>query len=92
MSPFLESTPPVLQLENPSPKPADPGECYATVNFTMPTGSDDSGHVLVSSDGRYNSGDQFPVGETKVDFTAVDPSDNIARAHVMIVVTGMYEI
>ena len=62
------------------------------MNFTIPEGSDNSGYVLVTGDSEYNPGDEFDVGETKVEFTAVDPSDNIARAHLMVEVNGTYEI
>ena len=61
----------------------------ATVLWTPPTASDNSGEaVTLTSD--YSPGDAFLIGATTVTFTATDTSGNIATSSFTVVVTGKY--
>ncbi|GMQ24093.1 hypothetical protein Aoki45_07750 [Algoriphagus sp. oki45] len=54
----------------------DSGSCGAIVNWTPPTGTDNSGSVTLTSN--FEPGSSFPVGTTVVTYTATDPSGNSA--------------
>jgi uncharacterized protein YjdB len=54
----------------------DPGTCGAIVTWTPPTASDNSGSVDLESN--FEPGDFFPVGTTRVTYTATDPAGNQA--------------
>ena len=61
----------------------------ATVSWTPPTASDNSGEaVTLTSD--YGSGAMFPIGTAIVTYTATDSYGNIATATFYVVVTGTY--
>jgi hypothetical protein len=52
----------------------DPGVCQATVNWQLPTATDNCPNVtLISS---HDSGDIFPIGTTTVVYTATDAAGN----------------
>ena len=62
----------------------------ATVSWTPPTASDNSGEaVTLTSD--YGSGDIFPIGTTTVTLTAIDSYGNTATSTFSVVVTGKYD-
>ncbi len=63
----------------------DEGQSYATVNWSEPSATDDASVITFSSD--YSSGDQFPIGETEVTYTATDAAGNKTTASFTIKVT-----
>ena len=63
----------------------DPGQCTATVNWAVPTASDNCGISTFTSN--FNSGDVFPVGTTTVTYTAVDSAGNTATCTFNVTVT-----
>ena len=65
----------------------DSGVATATVSWTDPTASDNSGSVSLS--GSKNSGTDFPIGMTTVTYTATDGSGNsISICFFVVTVTG----
>ena len=61
----------------------------ATVSWTPPTASDNSGEaVTLTSD--YSPGDTFPIGTTTVIYTATDAYGNNSTSTIIVVVTGKY--
>ncbi len=54
----------------------DPGFCFATVNWDVPTATDNCGFVTVT--GSHLPGTIFPVGTETVTYTATDSSGNSA--------------
>ncbi|XP_022090907.1 hyalin-like [Acanthaster planci] len=50
--------------------PTDPRQPTAHVDWTPPTAEDNSGHVLLTSN--FGPGERFPLGQTKVIYTAED--------------------
>ena len=65
----------------------DSGKATATVTWTAPTASDNSGGsvTLVASHGR---GGSFPIGTTSVTYTADDVYGNSASDSFAVTVTG----
>jgi uncharacterized repeat protein (TIGR01451 family) len=63
-----------------------PGGGFATVTYTDPTATDDSGSVTVSCD--RPSGSSFPVGTTTVICTATDLASNTALCSFTVSVSG----
>jgi len=51
-----------------------PGSCDAVVNWTPPTASDNCN--LASFTGNHNPGDIFPLGLTKITYSAIDDNGN----------------
>ena len=67
----------------------DSGLPNATVSWTPPTASDDSGEaVTLTSD--YSPGDAFSIGTTTVTYTATDAFGNTATSSFNVVVIGEY--
>ena len=64
----------------------DAGVDNATVTWTEPTVTDNSGVLTLTSD--YQPGDQFPIGVTLVTYTASDPNGNIAMLSFHVNVSG----
>ena len=62
------------------------GLAYAVVTWTEPTVTDNSGVLTLTSG--YQSGDQFPIGDTLVTYTASDLAGNIATLSFHVNVTG----
>ena len=61
----------------------------ATVSWTPPTASDNSGEaVTLTSD--YESGDIFPIGTTTVTYIGTDSYGNTATSSFNVVVIGKY--
>ena len=61
----------------------------ATVSWTPPTASDNSGEVVtLTSD--YSPGDTFHIGTTTVTYTATDTYGNTATSTFNVVVIGKY--
>ncbi|MDT0554340.1 LamG-like jellyroll fold domain-containing protein, partial [Urechidicola vernalis] len=57
----------------------DSGNCYATVNYSVPSiGSDNCSDATLSQTLGLVSGSQFPIGVTLVEYEAVDASGNTA--------------
>ena len=68
----------------------DAGSPNATVSWTPPAASDNSGEaVTLTSD--YSPGDTFPIGTTTVTYTATDTYGNSATSTFIVVVTGKYD-
>ncbi|WP_113922614.1 HYR domain-containing protein [Cognataquiflexum aquatile] len=68
VDPIISNCPTDITVSN------DPGDCSAAVTWTAPTATDNSGSVdLVSN---FESGAVFPVGTTKVTYTATDAAGN----------------
>ena len=61
----------------------------ATVAWTPPTASDNSneGVDITSS---HNPGDRFPIGTTRVTYTATDPYGNSATTYFNVVISNPY--
>jgi hypothetical protein len=62
----------------------DAGQCEASVSWDEPIAVDNCGGVTLSSN--YNSGDDFPVGTTKVTYTATDGT-NVSTSDFDVIVT-----
>jgi hypothetical protein len=69
-APVINDCPSNITLSN------DSGSCVALVNWTPPSGSDNSGSVTLASN--FEPGSSFPIGTTVVTYTATDPSGNSA--------------
>ena len=81
--PALSGTPSTQNINT------DTGLPNATVSWTPPSVSDNSGEaVTLTSD--YSPGDTFPIGTTTVTYTATDTSGNTATSAFNVVVTGKY--
>ena len=68
----------------------DTGLPTATVSWTPPTASDNS-HEGATLTSNYNPGAAFPIGTTKVTYTATDGAGNRATASFYVGVTGRLE-
>ena len=80
--PIISDTPSTQNVNTDAHSPT------ATVSWTPPTASDNSGEtVTLTSD--YESGDTFPIGTTTVTYAATDTSGNTATSTFNVVVTGM---
>ncbi|MDF2157820.1 HYR domain-containing protein [Algoriphagus sp. CAU 1675] len=77
--PVITNVPANISVNN------DPGVCGAAVTWTEPNAADNCGIASFTSD--YTSGDEFPVGETLVTYTATDIHGNTATASFTITVT-----
>ena len=67
----------------------DSGIATATVSWTPPTATDNSGTQTLTPD--YNPGDSFPIGTTTVTYTSTDAAGNTDTCTFDVVVTGMLE-
>ena len=67
----------------------DSGIATATVSWTPPTATDNSGTQTLTPD--YNPGDSFPIGNTTVTYTSTDAAGNTDTCTFVVVVTGMLE-
>ena len=56
--------------------------------WTPPDSSDNSGYVTITS--THDPGAVFPVGNTSVTYTAIDPSGNANICQFYVNVTGMH--
>ncbi|SMD44497.1 delta-60 repeat domain-containing protein/Por secretion system C-terminal sorting domain-containing protein [Aquiflexum balticum DSM 16537] len=63
----------------------DAGDCSATVTWTAPTATDNSGSVTLTSN--FDPGAVFPVGTTEVIYTATDAAGNQATCSFNVTVT-----
>ena len=66
----------------------DANQPYATMTWSEPSASDNSGSMTLTSD--FSSGDTFPIGGTSITYTATDPSGNTATFSFTIRITGNY--
>ena len=82
----VDNTPPVISGCNTSDIPAvADGNCGATVNWVIPTSTDNCGvPSLISS---HDPGDTFPVGTTIVTYTATDNAGNISTCTFKVIVS-----
>ena len=64
----------------------DSGIATATVSWTPPTATDNSGTQTLTPD--YNPGDSFPIGTTIVTYTSTDAAGNTDTCTFDIVVSG----
>ena len=82
--PIISNTPPTQNVNT------DVGSPNATVSWTPPTASDNSGEaVTLTSD--YTPGDTFPIGTTTVTYKATDTNGNVGTSTFTVVVTGKYD-
>ncbi len=65
----------------------DPGSSTASVSWTEPTASDNSGPVTLTSS--HDPDDSFPIGDTQVTYTAVDAYGNEVTGSFTVAVEGM---
>ncbi|XP_070537273.1 hyalin-like [Ptychodera flava] len=68
----------------------EPGEATVVVNWTQPIANDNSGYVTVTSD--YESGTEFSIGFTNVNYNASDTSGNMASCHFNVTVTDIQSL
>ena len=66
----------------------DAGEPYATVAWTVPTATDNSGNPPTVTES--HTPGQFPIGTYTVVYTAKDAADNTATLSFTITITGLY--
>ncbi len=64
----------------------DKGICGAVVNYPLPTATDNSGNPTVSLKDGPAPGDTFPVGTTKVTYTATDDAGNTSECSFQVMV------
>ena len=64
----------------------DAGESYATVTWTVPTATDNSGNAPTVT--ASHTPGQFPIGTYTVVYTAKDAADNTATLSFTIIITG----
>ena len=64
----------------------DPDESYATVTWTIPTVTDNSGNPPTVTES--HTPGQFPIGAYTVAYTAKDAADNTATLSFTITITG----
>ena len=65
----------------------DSGIATATVSWTPPTATDNSGTQTLTPD--YNPGDSFPIGTTTVTYTSTDAAGNTDTCTFDVIVTGL---
>ena len=81
--PVMSGTPPTQNANTDASSPT------ATVSWTQPTASDNSGEaVTLTSD--YSPGHTFPIGTTAVTYTATDAYGNTATSSFDVIVIGKY--
>ncbi len=73
-------------IPNDKTQSTDPGLPTSVVSWTEPTASDNSGSVTQTSS--HNPGDVFPIGDTVVTYTAVDPYGNSKTKSFVVTVEG----
>ena len=66
---------------------ASAGECRTTVDYTLPTVTDNSGAITPVLTKGPASGGFFPLGSTEVEYTATDPAGNTSTCSFIITVT-----
>ena len=64
----------------------DAGEAYATVTWTIPTVTDNSGNAPIVT--ASHTPGQFPIGTYTVMYTAEDAADNTATLSFTITIAG----
>ena len=67
---------------------ADPGLPSAVVTWEKVTSTDNSGSVTLTSN--FQSGDNFPIGNTDVVYTAIDQSGIISTVRFVVIVEGNF--
>ncbi|XP_069096987.1 sushi, von Willebrand factor type A, EGF and pentraxin domain-containing protein 1 isoform X1 [Pleurodeles waltl] len=82
----LDIEPPVIDWCR-SPAPIQTTEDEHTAKWEEPQFSDNSGAPLIVTK-THSPGDVFPLGETKVQYTATDPSGNNRTCEIHIVIRG----
>ena len=66
----------------------DPIKTTATVTWTPPTASDNSGLVTLTSN--HHPGDIFPIATTTVTYAATDPFNNKVTSSFTVTITGRF--
>ena len=66
---------------------SDPGECSAVVSFSAPAGIDNCAGANTSQTAGPASGSPFPVGDTRIEFTVADSSNNSAACDFTVSVS-----
>jgi hypothetical protein len=87
----VDQTPPEITCPAEITVNNDPGACGALVNYTAPVGTDNcSGANTTQTDGP-TSGSPFNVGDTHIEFTVTDSSNNSATCDFVITVSDTEE-
>ncbi len=74
---ILDNVPPEVDCTEDIEAEAENGECYATISFEEPTGTDDcSEEVTVTRIEGLESGEQFPIGVTTQKYSITDDYEN----------------
>ena len=86
---FSDDEDPVI-LETPADitKVTEGDVATAIVTWTLPTASDNSGMVTLTSS--HNPGDRFPLGVTTVTYTAVDSNSNMMTDSFTVTIEGKH--
>jgi hypothetical protein len=79
IDPVINNCPTDITVSN------DAGDCSATVAWTAPTATDNSGSVTLTSN--FDPGAVFPVGTTLVTYTATDAAGNMTTCSFNVTVT-----
>jgi hypothetical protein len=79
IDPVINNCPADITVSN------DAGDCSAAVNWTVPTATDNSGSVTLTSN--FDPGAVFPVGTTLVTYTATDAAGNQTTCSFNVTVT-----
>ena len=68
---------------------ADPGSDTSHVTWIEPTSTDNSGFATLSKS--HHPGDSFPIGQTMVTYTAVDPYSNKVVKSFIVSIRGNFD-
>ncbi|TFV97904.1 HYR domain-containing protein, partial [Algoriphagus kandeliae] len=79
IDPIIDGCPTSISVSN------DPGICEATVSWSQPFATDNSGVVNLTSN--FEPGSVFPIGTTRVTYTATDAAGNQATCSFDVTVT-----
>jgi hypothetical protein len=79
---------PVLNCPGNQTVASGSGSCFATVNYSAPTASDNCGTPIVAMVTGLGSGASFPQGVTTESYTATDANGNVSTCTFTISVTG----
>ena len=76
---ILDTIRPVIVCQADTVIPNDSAQCGAVVSFSAPSVADNCliDTIFQSGDTTYQSGDQFPIGTTEVQFTVIDVNGNL---------------
>ena len=88
--PMVIGDPPVIACPSDIMADTDPGECGAIVNFADAIATDtEDGIIGTTQTMGPLTGEQFPTGDTIVEFTAEDSDGNVVTCQFTVTVTDM---